>query len=347
MEKQPFFTIGIPVYNVEKYVAACLDRVLGQSFGDFEVILVDDGSPDRSIDIISEYASVDSRIRIIRKPNCGVAAARNTMLYNAQGRYLYFIDSDDTMCEGALENAYNHIVKENYPDILQAGYRKLLGDRVIEYPMEYPGDKYFAEGITKDDRLMMLCADKKLKDQIYTRFVKTEFLKLAGISFITSYNAQEDNEFTFNLYRRAETIAFANFFTCNYYKSREGSISTEGSCRSIAGVFNRWHSFYYADYRYYNLTQPGKAAFEKEKNSFLTQIRYGIIGLPLYRTESEIETLVSMLENYFEKDIRKLPVGSTGHAPVYLMYKLIGIRKAVALLKIAVKITGKNKKAKG
>ena len=341
MNRQPFFTIGIPAYKVEDYLAKCLDSVLTQSFADFEIVAVDDGSPDRSIDILNAYAEKDRRIKVIRKPNCGVAAARNTVIYNASGMYIYFLDSDDTMCEDALENAHKCIVLEDYPDFILTGYKKILNDKVIECSQEKPDEKYFAPHITKDDRVIMMWADKNFRDQVYTRFISREFLLKCGISFISSYFAQEDNEFVFNLHRKADRIGYGNFFACNYNKSRENSISTEWSCRAVASVFNRWHSFFYADYRYYNLTEDGMRAFEKGKADFLQQIRFAIIGLPLYRSDAEIETLVSLLENYFEKDIRRLPVGKTSHAPVYLMYKLIGIRKTMVLLKIVTKILRK------
>ena len=341
MEKHPFFTIGIPVYNVEKYLARCLDSVLCQSFDDFEILAVDDGSPDNSIDILNEYAAKDSRIRIIRKENCGVSAARNTIITFAKGKYLFFLDSDDTMCENALFNAYAYITENNFPDILQTGYKKVIGDKVINCSCEQPDKKYFDEGVTKDDRIVMLWADKKIRDQIYCRFINTEFMQRSGIAFTVNLRAQEDNEFIFSLYRYADTVAFGEFAACNYFKQRENSVSTVWSCRSVASVFNRWHSFFYGDYRYFNLTKAGMEAFEKGKLDFLMQIRYGIIGLPLYRTEEEIEVFISLLENYFERDIRKLPVGRTSHAPAYLMYKLIGIRKTVALLKIATKILKK------
>lgn len=341
MNNQPFFTIGIPVYNVEKYIAKCLDSIINQSFDDFEIIAVDDGSPDNSIDILNAYAEKDKRVKIIRKANRGVSAARNTVISFAEGRYIYFLDSDDTMCENALSNAYTSIMENNCPDILQTGYTKIINEKSIVYPCERPEEKYFADNITKDDRIVMLWTDKKIRDQVYCRFINADFIRQSGLAFTVNLRTQEDNEFIFNLYRYAETIAYGEFSACNYIKQRENSVSTVWSCSSVASVFNRWHSFFYSEYRYFNFTKAGMDAFEKGKLDFLMQIRYGIIGLPLYRSDEEIEILISMLENYFERDIRKLPVGKSSHAPAYLMYKLIGIRKTVALLKIATKILKK------
>ena len=341
MEKQPFFTIGIPVYNVEKYLARCLDSVLCQNFDDFEILAVDDGSPDNSIGILNEYAAKDNRIRIIRKENCGVSAARNTIITFAKGRYIFFLDSDDFMLENVLQKAYDAIVENDYPDVLNTGYLKTIGDKRIEYHCEYPGDEYYNPELSSEENWLKLWSSRKTVDLIMTKFFNTEFLQKSGIMFINHLVANEDSDFIFNINFKAKKVAYADFFSFHYYKSREGSVSTVWSYKSIASVFSRWHSFFYSESLFYNLSEEGKRVLEDEKIKFLTQIRYGIIGLPLYREDDEIENLVTLLENYFERDIRKLPVGRTSHAPAYLMYKLIGIRKTVTLLKIATKLLKK------
>ena len=88
----PAISIIIPVYNAEKYLRRCIDSVLSQSFTDFELILVDDGSTDSSPQICDEYASQDSRVKVIHKANGGVSAARNDGLDIAKGEYVTFIE---------------------------------------------------------------------------------------------------------------------------------------------------------------------------------------------------------------------------------------------------------------
>ncbi len=91
----PKISVIIPVYNVEKFVGRCLDSVLGQTFTDWEAVCVNDGSPDRSREILAEYAAKDSRIKIVDKPNGGLSDARNAGMKNASGEYVVFLDSDD------------------------------------------------------------------------------------------------------------------------------------------------------------------------------------------------------------------------------------------------------------
>ncbi len=99
-------SIVVPVYNVEPYLRECLDSVLAQTFEDWECICVDDGSTDESSAILDEYTRKDERIRVIRQPNGGLSAARNTGMNAATGKYLYFLDSDDTLVSEAIERLY-------------------------------------------------------------------------------------------------------------------------------------------------------------------------------------------------------------------------------------------------
>ena len=93
----PTISVIVPVYKVEKYIHRCVDSILSQTFQDFELILVDDGSPDNSGAICDDYAAKDSRVRVIHKENGGLSSARNAGIDAAQGEYLFFLDSDDVI----------------------------------------------------------------------------------------------------------------------------------------------------------------------------------------------------------------------------------------------------------
>ena len=91
----PKISVIIPVYNTEKYLHRCIDSVLAQTYQDFELLLIDDGSKDSSGAICDEYAAKDTRVRVFHKENGGVSDTRNYGLDLAQGKYLMFLDSDD------------------------------------------------------------------------------------------------------------------------------------------------------------------------------------------------------------------------------------------------------------
>ena len=93
--KQPQISIIIPVYNVEKYLNRCIESVVNQSFKELEIILVDDGSPDNCPQMCDDWATKDSRIKVIHQNNAGQAAARNNGMKIASGNYINFVDSDD------------------------------------------------------------------------------------------------------------------------------------------------------------------------------------------------------------------------------------------------------------
>ncbi|WP_051536458.1 glycosyltransferase family 2 protein [Ruminococcus flavefaciens] len=105
-------SIIIPVYNVEKYLCDCVDSVINQTYKDLEIILVDDGSPDRCGEICDEYAKRDSRIIVIHKKNGGLSDARNAGLIASHGEFIYFLDSDDYIKSDAIEKVLNVIIQE-------------------------------------------------------------------------------------------------------------------------------------------------------------------------------------------------------------------------------------------
>lgn len=103
--QEPLVSVIVPVYNTEKYLEKCIGSLLGQSYGNLEIILVNDGSTDKSGRICEEYARKDSRVRVIHKDNGGVSDARNSGLRAASGTYLCFLDSDDYTEPGTVEHA--------------------------------------------------------------------------------------------------------------------------------------------------------------------------------------------------------------------------------------------------
>ena len=107
----PLISVIVPVYNVEKYLSRCVDSILGQTYANLEIILVDDGSPDSSGAICDEYAAKDRRIKIIHKKNGGLSDARNVAIDIAKGEYITFVDSDDYVASDYVETLYRLIEK--------------------------------------------------------------------------------------------------------------------------------------------------------------------------------------------------------------------------------------------
>ena len=117
----PLFSIIIPVYNVEKYLNKCVDSVLNQTFTDFEVILVDDGSTDNCPAICDSYAEKDKRVKVIHKPNGGLINARKSGLEIADGNYIGFVDSDDWI-EPEMYELFANMIKKYSPDMVLSDF---------------------------------------------------------------------------------------------------------------------------------------------------------------------------------------------------------------------------------
>lgn len=111
-------SVIMPVYNSEQYLSGAIDSVLNQSFEDFELLLIDDGSSDNSGQICDEYQSKDKRVRVYHNQNQGICATRNFAMKRANGKYLVFIDNDDNLIEGMLEENY-HLAEENHADVVK------------------------------------------------------------------------------------------------------------------------------------------------------------------------------------------------------------------------------------
>jgi glycosyltransferase involved in cell wall biosynthesis len=124
---QPKISVVIPVYNVEKYLQRCVESILNQTFQDFEIILVNDGSKDHSGAICDEYAKKDNRIKVIHKKNARVSAARNDGIKMAKGKYISFIDSDDWIEPDMYQNMIQK-AEELYLDIIMCDYKKKSKD---------------------------------------------------------------------------------------------------------------------------------------------------------------------------------------------------------------------------
>ncbi len=127
---RPLISIVVPVYNVEKYLAHCLDSLVNQTMREIEIVCVNDGSKDRSLEILQEYVLREKRIKVLDQQNTGVSVARNNALKHVTGEYYMFVDSDDWLDLETCEVAYNY-AKQNGADCLMFSYTKEFGDHSI------------------------------------------------------------------------------------------------------------------------------------------------------------------------------------------------------------------------
>ena len=135
-------SIIIPVYRTQNTLQRCLESILCQSFTDYEIILVDDGSPDNCPYLCDEYAQKDARIKVIHKENGGLSDARNIGIQQAQGEYITFIDSDDTIKNGTLSALLKELEKYPNTDMLEYPIFERFGHTTREHILSFKENEY-------------------------------------------------------------------------------------------------------------------------------------------------------------------------------------------------------------
>lgn len=187
--ESPLLSVIIPVYNVEKYIGRCLDSIITQTFTNWECIIIDDGSPDKSGLICDNYAKQDTRIQVIHKKNHGVGSARNDGILKAKGRYLTFIDSDDIINPETFENYIKYIEKSDWVII---GLKKVDLDlnslnkvSKVNQPIISEENNYEDVLIKSTSEWMMFCA-------VWNKIYRTDIIRKNNILFSLSTNLHED-----------------------------------------------------------------------------------------------------------------------------------------------------------
>ncbi len=194
----PDVSIIVPIYNTEKYLKRCVDSILSQSFKDFELLLIDDGSTDGSLQIMKEYEEYDKRVRIFSNKNQGPALTRNFGIDMAKSDYLMFIDSDDYIDQGYLADYYNAVSQSNV-DIAIGGYKRVIGEKTT-YTLRLKQGEFSKYVVTGP-----VC-----------RIIKKEFLNDNNIRFLDT-NSSEDVYFNLMIYNKTEKIKIIDNVGYNYF----------------------------------------------------------------------------------------------------------------------------------
>ena len=228
----PTISVIVPVYNVERYLARCIDSILAQTFMDFELILIDDGSPDNSGRICDEYAAKDARIRVFHQENGGVSSARNHGIDAALGEYVCFVDSDDLILPTYLETLFETIT-ENDADIATCGYitSYYKNGQVIKQETREPAITGTYSNFGKP---LIELQSPAMYSTPFNHLFRKEIIKASNITFPPIRRGEDDyfvhcflraaqsiaicaeNLYIYIIYLSDRTSATSNF-TANYY----------------------------------------------------------------------------------------------------------------------------------
>lgn len=297
---KPLVSIIIPVYNAQKCIAQCIESVLSQTYDNFELILMDDGSKDESGNICDEYANKDSRIQVIHKENSGVSDTRNQALGLARGEYLQFVDADDWLTVNATETLVNAMMENNCELVISNFYRvvdnKVSSKGSIDYEgvlslkdfalhlMESPADFYY--GV--------------LWNKLYKKSIIDEY----QLNMDPKISLCEDFIFNLRYLAHIQNIYVSQVPIYYYVKTKNSLVSQSFSFEKIVQmktmVFDHYYQFFKAVF--------DEDEYKKNRLSiyrFLIDVADDGLSLPFIDSKDvinkEIDTTIE--ENYFEMNI--------------------------------------------
>jgi glycosyltransferase involved in cell wall biosynthesis len=223
----PEVSVIVPVYNVENKIRRCLDSLREQSFTDFEVILVEDGSPDSSGKICDEYAAMDSRFRVIHQVNQGVSVARNNGIKAANGRYIGFVDSDDYVDQDYIKCLYE-TAEKTHSDIAMCNYYLVGADERLEFQShEYEPDfnlnrngieRVIYKHIARNDSTTGYFS-------LWNKLIKKELITRNHIFLDETMSFGEDMLFVMDCLKYCECISFTDRALYYYVRTENGLFS--------------------------------------------------------------------------------------------------------------------------
>lgn len=231
-------SIIVPIYKVEKYLNGCIESILNQTYKNLEIILVDDGSPDRCAEICDEWALKDKRIHVIHKSNGGLSDARNVGLSFANGKYIAFIDSDDTVSIHFIEILYK-ILYETNSDIVQCDYKKMDSQYIIDESFDV---KHEVIQFNRHDALMALINERPLNQVVWNKLYKRELFE--NIKFDIG-KLNEDDYFTYRIFSKCERVSYVNIKLYYYLVRKTSIMGNDYSLKRLDGLYARIQCYEY------------------------------------------------------------------------------------------------------
>ena len=207
-------SVIIPIYNTQKYLKRCMDSVIEQTYQNIEIILIDDGSSDNSLEICKKYQENDKRVYIISGKNCGVSHARNLGIDKAKGKYLYFVDSDDYLEKEAIEKMLIEYKMRNNQLVI-AGYKEIENNLVKE-------KNWGKQEITNERAKELVLHENGVGGYLWNKLFVASLIKKNDIKFQEDISVWEDVLFVMQYLNQCDNVIIIN--DCIYaYCRREGS----------------------------------------------------------------------------------------------------------------------------
>ena len=312
----PLISLIIPLYNAEKYLWPCLNSVAAQTFKDFEVLCINDGSTDRTEDIVKSFAEKDTRFRLINQPNAGCSAARNHGLKEATAPYVALLDQDDMLHPQAMEVLYYLIQKGNY-DVAEFVNKTVPDDFVLQNPPSYKLDDIKFE-VYQNPFNFYFKNKRGGSVLVWNRLYKKD--AIAGIEFPVNVQPAEDTVFSLKVMFHTMSLIHTDTQLL-YYRDSSTSVMNRG----INDKYIKSHAEagkIMSDY--FLKSSRVKAANERKiLQKYITRFIFkSVVSQPLRRLKDEKTRLASL------QKAREYAVSLAGEGA--LRPQLLGVRKWLA-----------------
>lgn len=283
----PEISIIVPVYKVEEYLPRCIDSILAQTFTDFELILVDDGSPDGCGKICDEYAEKDDRIVVIHKINGGVSSARNEGINSSTGGYIAFVDSDDVIHPKYFEVLYNIM---GDADISYCDYMTFTEDYHFDNIEKYQVESFKGNDIFSNPKLSFFI--------VWNKLIKKSILN--DYKFRTDIKNAEDSLFAFGLLTRCNKVVYVKHQLYGYFIRQSGAVGSIDLAgrENIIGVWK---------YILETSTNNGYKIAENIANDCLLDAYIGMI----YASKGKNKEQYVVSKEYLRKKVLRIMFGKT------------------------------------
>lgn len=306
------FSIIVPIYNANEFLRECLESIYRQDYTDYEVLLIDDGSKDNSVDICNAYTD-DPRFILIQKENGGVSSARNMGIEKAIGEYILFIDADDILADHALHQ-FNKLLSNEPKDVI-FGRTATFTKTVQAFCFN---TSEFPEGLAKDNHpnLMFLWTNRHIVNTVWGNVYKREIIKQQNIRFDRSLSMGEDGDWLYKFLLSSHSYDYIN--ECVYFYRRDEEASNFAKVE-YKYAFSSW-SYQSKWYDYFNSKYE-----ETDKDQIRSRFANGYLSMivriyPLEKREKKL-----MQAKYKEKDY--ILQSCTGGAKLFvLLYRLFGFQ---------------------
>ncbi len=308
----PIVSIVVPVYNGSNYIDTFFSCLSKQTFNDFEVIIVDDGSKDDTYKKVSAYSDNDPRIKLIKKENGGPGSARNLGIERATGEYIVFFDIDDQFeCDTLKDNI--EIAKKDNIDIVMWNFTMVILGPDKRYYRQI-GESVSVDNDVFFQKYLIPTLDNEMFNPPWNKLIKRNLLILNNIHFHTEYSLYEDILFSYEICNKAKRIAVNDKSYYTYLIKSEGSLLTSFHPE----CFDAISSIYNAALKYGNSYEHNSRQIARFKEQFIYLTKGYIKQICVNKTESYIEKRRALsriandnefrnISKGYDKGIRRIP----------------------------------------